>query len=283
MRVTAYNQNTHIQTFLGELMVLNWMLNRPTWRLYTELAESSPLLVLNPGLVGFRIYKVGGKRTRWRSSILLINEDGITVYRNQAKTPIDFTCRPEQLRWFGRPDKYHPGTNHLMIHAQIGDSWQVLSLWAWRDNIGDIVRALKAIATPEQIKAYRRARPYIHYQVEAAYPGVQDIHGAWTLDARVRLYITPAFLVVLAADKSRRFVVQKSIPLAQIQEIETMLRLDRLTQEGIVRFKVGEEKLAYAMLDFQTFADRLAEAARRTLEDPIMEHGKKKKYDEEWD
>ncbi|MBC7869192.1 MAG: hypothetical protein H7Y09_00020, partial [Chitinophagaceae bacterium] len=262
-------------------MVLNWMLNRPAWRLYRELAASSPLLVLNPGLVGFRIYEVGGKRTRWRSVVLLINADGLTLYRNGGKTPIDFTCRPEQLRWFGRPDKYHPGTNHLMIHVQIGDSWQVLSLWAWKDDTGHIVRALKAIATPEQIKAYRRARPYIHYQVDVAYPGVQDIHGAWTLSSRVMLYITPAFLVVLAPNEGKRFIVQKSIPMEQIQGIETMLRLDRPTQEGIVRFTVGDEKLAFAMLDFQAFADRLGEAARRTLEDPIIEHGKKKKYDEE--
>jgi hypothetical protein len=78
--------------------------------------------------------------------------------------------------------------------------------------------------------------------------------------------------------------VQRVIPLEQIQQIEALRRVDALTaQEGVMRFKIehGEqsETHAYVLPEYIEFGEALAEAAKRSLEDPFLHMNMKKKSD----
>jgi hypothetical protein len=139
----------------------------------------------------------------------------------------------------------------------------------------DFVRGLKVIASDELVTAYRRRRPYIHVGPVDAHPANQDIHGAWSLDEPVTLYLMPRFLVIL-----RYTTILRKIPLEAIQEIGAFRRLDEPQANGLVRFRAEEETLAFALAQHDEFAVSLADAAKRTLEEPIMQK-QKKKYDEE--
>jgi hypothetical protein len=85
----------------------------------------------------------------------------------------------------------------------------------------------------------------------------------------------PAFLVVLDAAK-----VQRTFPLHIIQGIAAVERMDRPRAAGLVRFEVEGEKFAFALDRHVEFAEALAEAAKRTLEDPLQWQRKKKKPDD---
>ncbi|MBN1563299.1 MAG: hypothetical protein JXA10_05640, partial [Anaerolineae bacterium] len=97
----------------------------------------------------------------------------------------------------------------------------------------------------------------------------------WELGHTVDLYLTPAFLVVLAGAK-----VQRIYPLHLIQDIAAVERMDRPRAAGLVRFQIEDERLAFALDRHAEFAEALAEAAKRTLEDPLQWQRKKKKPDE---
>jgi hypothetical protein len=178
------------------------------------------------------------------------------------------------MRWFGRPQKYSTGLNDLWLHFEIGDRWHLVKVRLYEGLMRDMVRGLKAIASDELVTAYRRRRPYIHEGPAAAQPATQDIHGAWTLDAPVTLYLMPRFLVIL-----RDTLVLRKIPLEAVQEIGAFRRLDEPQAQGLVRFRAEEETLAFALDKYDGFAASMAEAARRTLEEPVMQKQKKKADD----
>jgi hypothetical protein len=142
----------------------------------------------------------------------------------------------------------------------------------------DLVRTLKAITPPELTTAYRRKRPYIHSGPLKAQPATQDIHGAWTLTDAYDLYLTPRFLLILSGE-----TVLRKIPLEAVQEISALRRLDQPKADGLVRFRAGEEPLAFALPQYEAFAQALAEAAKRTLETPLEQKRKGKKDDDDWD
>jgi hypothetical protein len=262
--------------------MLDWLgyifLNQPAWRLYREIRSSSPLLVLYPGLAQCRISVIGEAVSGWKKCMVAITESDLAIYLNARYMKADFTCTSGELRWFGRPQKYHSGVNELIVHTEAGGEWKVLSLRIPRYYMHQFVRAIKLIATPEQVKAYRRSRPYVHYGPVEAHPATQDIYGAWTLGDTVMLYLTPAFLVFLEAG-----YVLRSVPLEQVQHIGALRRLDVPSAQGLVRFKVAEETVALAVDEHTALAQALAEAARRTLEDPIIQKQKKQDDSEEWD
>ncbi|MBZ0302972.1 MAG: hypothetical protein K8J31_24715, partial [Anaerolineae bacterium] len=143
------------------------------------------------------------------------------------------------------------------------------------------VRAIKQIAMPEQVKAYRRHRPYVHYGPAPALPVEQDLYGAWTASADpLTLYLTPCALVMLAGEQVRRVV-----PLEQVQDLEVMRRIDDPESGGVVRFRWLQdpeaETFAYTLPDYVPFGAALAEAAKRSLEDPPLFYGKKKEDEDD--
>ncbi len=71
--------------------------------------------------------------------------------------------------------------------------------------------------------------------------------------------------------------VQRTIALDTVQSISAIRRLDQPQAAGLVRFEVGDEALAFALDAYETFAAALADAAKRTLEDPVQWQRKKKK------
>ena len=82
----------------------------------------------------------------------------------------------------------------------------------------------------------------------------------------------PSHIVVLSGDETRRV-----IPLDAVQNVSAIRRLDQPDAAGLLRFEAQGEPLAFALAHHETFAAQMAEAARRTLEDPVQWARKKKK------
>lgn len=247
-----------------------------------EIAARCPLFSAHDGhFLRYQLIPVARAPgpARWQRALLTVESDGIHLYPRSAK--MDVHVHFPTLCWFGRPQKYHPDDNELWLHSASGGGWYLLKLRLPQYHTRLLVRALKLIATPEQTKAYRRQRPYIHYGPAPAAPAVQDIHGAWDVAAQPgQLYVMPAALVLFAADGQ----VERALPLEQIQGIEVMPRLDAPGQGGVVRFRVTgppAQTLAFALPDYAPLGAALAEAAWRSLEEPPTFYGGKKAADED--
>jgi hypothetical protein len=183
------------------------------------------------------------------------------------------------LRWFGRPVKYHDKRNELWLHVEQGSEWLLVKLRLWRHPMQELIRALKQIVRPELTTAYRRHRPYIHEGPVAARPAEQDIYGAWTLGESLFLYVMPLYVVLLSRDQ-----VQRLLPLERIQQIAALRRLDAPDADGLVSLTFEGEKLAFAVKDYERLATAISEAAKRSLEEPVLQKQKKKENDEdEWE
>ena len=215
---------------------------------------------------------INGARSGREPFVIALSPSRLALYPLNADLPPRVEFAPADLRWFGRPKKYSPNTNEIWLHVEHAGGWQRLELRFPRAQMQALVRALKEIATPEQVIAYRRRRPYIHAGPLPASPAAQDMLGAWVLGLPRSLYLTPSHLVVLDGA-----AVERAIPLEQVQKIAAVRRLDQPGTSGLVRFEVEGEALAFALEDYDTFAAALAEAARRTLEDPVAWQRKKKK------
>jgi hypothetical protein len=247
-------------------------------RLYNQLRENTPapLAVMAPG-ASFRLRQINGSATGWRFCVIEVRPEGIYLYPRSRTTQEMMIVDVASLRWFGRPKKYHDGHNDIWLHLEHDERWTLLEIRLHRYEMQDFVRALKNITPETMVKAYRRQRPYVHLGPIDAYPGIQDIHGAWKLSERVSLYITPLHLVILQGEN-----VLRAIELNEIQQIMALPRMDEPTADGLVRFRVAEESMAFAIEFHQDFAEKLGEAARRSLEEPPIR--KQKGYDEdEWE
>lgn len=218
---------------------------------------------------------INGGRTRRAQFVIALSPSRVVLHPLNQNAPPRAVFAPADLRWFGRPKKYSAGMNEIWLHVEQDGVWTRLVLRLPRAQMESLVRALKEIATPEQVTAYRRRRPYIHAGLLTAAPAAQDMLGAWVLETPRSLYLTPSHLVVLDGT-----AVMRVIPLEQVQKIAAVRRLDQPGASGLVRFEVDGEALAFALDDYETFAASLAEAARRTLEDPVQWLRKKKKYGE---
>jgi hypothetical protein len=226
----------------------------------------------------FQTVEINGKRSRWQPFMIAVMPSHIAVYRLPPDEEPCLIVTPDQLRWFGRPKKYGYGWNRIWLHAEIDGQWLLIKLRLGREPMRLLVRALKEIATPEQVTAYRRRRPYIHYGPITAQPATQDMLGAWSLDGPVSLYLMPLSLVVLDGT-----TVRQTVALAAIQGVSAIRRADRPGTAGLVRFEADGKPLAYALDSYETFATLLGEAARRTLENPVEWLGRKKKKSDEPD
>jgi hypothetical protein len=274
--------------------MLDWLadtlLGRSLRLRYQEIQARKPLYCLgtpyamrNP----YRLRVIGAPQpeTRWTDCLLSVETDGLHLYPRTRKMDIHIHFARDSLRWFGRPEKYQPGTNTIWLHFESGGLWHLLEVRADRYYMQGLVRALKQIATPEVNTAYRRHRPYIHYGPAPAWPAAQDIFGAWTVDPRgLRLYVMPLALVALDAENAQ---VRRVLPLERIQEIEVMRRVDDPEAGGVVRFEyraeTAAETIAYTLPDYGPLGASLAEAAKRSLEVPPVFYGKKKDEDEDDD
>ena len=209
--------------------------------------------------------------TRRRAFVIAVHADRLVFY------PLDALAVPQvfpldRLRWFGRPKKYHYGKNEMWLHFEMDGGWQVIRLELHRTTMQLFVRTLKEVAAPELVTAYRRRRPYVHFGPAAAQPAKQDVLGAWALGGPVSLYLMPLHLVVMHGA-----AVQRAIALDTVQAISAIRRLDQPQAAGLVRFEADGEALAFALDAYEVFAAALADAAKRTLEDPIQWQRKKKK------
>ncbi len=241
--------------------------NQVRWRLFT--LDAAPL-----------------PRAAFRHCLFSIEPDGLHIYPVTRQMEQHLLLPPDALRWFGRPHKYQPGKNVIWLHLEQDGRWLLLHLETERHAMQKLVRALKQIATPQQVNAYRRQRPYMHLGPLTTQAAEQDLYGVWTVfPPLLALYLTPAMLVLLENGRVRR-----ALPLEHVQQIEAMRRLDDPTAPGVVRFRYDAadgqaipERLAYTLPEYAEFAAALAEAAKRTLETPPVFYGKKKADEEDED
>jgi hypothetical protein len=246
-------------------------------RLAIVEAEEKPVLILKFGPQHYQIKSIDQPPMKWQSAIIAVTATHIILYNRDWKVEERLRLSLDDLRWFGRPEKYSNGNNEIWLHFEGIDNWSILKFKLSREYMQDFVRALKAVVPPELVTAYRRRRPYIHISAQAVQPAVQDIHGAWTLNQPVDLYLMPRFLIILRDGK-----VLRKLALESVQQISALHRLDQPSAQGLVRFRAEEETFAFAHPQHEHFAKLLAEAAKRTLETPL-ERKQKNKLDDDYD
>jgi hypothetical protein len=242
-----------------------------------DVEVEPPFAFLNHWDLRYRIETLNNPKTVSGDGLLSVSSKRLALYARSPEMPELLTFRPEQVRWYGRPKKYSSGRNEIWLHIEGDAGWMLLKIGLYQEPMRDLVRILKAVTAPELAVAYRRRRPYIHAGLVKAQPATQDIHGAWTLAEKVDLYLMPRFLVLLTGEQ-----VARKIALETVQEIGALRRLDQPRADGLVRFRTGEETLAFALREHEGFGQALAEAAKRTLEAPIEQKQKGKK-DDDWD
>ncbi len=243
-----------------------------------SLALTEPIYLSHPWELARYEVVQPGQRARWRRGVLILTHKRLALYNTSATAgdaPL-FHAAPDEIQGFWRPVKYQDGVNEIWVHTQIGVTWATLKLRLRKTEMQRLVRALKAITTEEQIKAYRRRRPYIHRGPTPAYPAKQTLQGAWELYDPVRLYLMPLSLVVFQGDE-----VRDVLPLAEMQRIAALRRMEGGEPAGLVRFAMDEADYAFALQDYEAWATDLAEAAKRTLEDPLERKRKSKSDDED--
>ena len=254
-----------------------------TNRLIESLKQYNPLYLTDSWeKTYYRVEFIGGNEQQWQRAILLVTHKRIALYpfnpNDEEKVKALYTIQPHEIRGFWRPIKYMAGENTIWIHAEIGTGWQILKLRLYQYDMQKLVRALKEISTSEQVTAYRRRRPYIHEGLVTAFPAHQTITGAWELSSPVQLYLMPLFLVILCNNH-----VQEKINLSNIQDIGALKRMEGGTPEGLIRFFVDNELRAFAIDDYEHWAELLATASKRTLEEPVIRKRKSKDNDSEFD
>ncbi|MCL4249182.1 MAG: hypothetical protein KJ065_13630 [Anaerolineae bacterium] len=269
--------------------MLDWLadtfLSRSLRLRYEEIRQRQPLYCLGTAHylnTQYRLQVIGGAdtRSRWQRCLCTVEQDGLHLYPGVRKWDVHVLFEWPSLRWFGRPAKYSSGTNEIWLHFEHGGQWHFLTLRTSRFAMQGFVRAIKAMAAPELVKAYRRQRPYVHFEPTPAQHAEQNLYGAWHVDPKpLALYLTPLTLVELDGER-----VQRTLALETIQQIEVMPRLDAPGENGIVRFRIvcsnETATTAYTLRDYVAFGAALSEAAKRSLEDPPIFYGKKKDEDD---
>lgn len=263
--------------FVAFILWINYQirLSRATEALREQLIAQDPE-------IGFfrygsdRLTRIGGQATRWRSGVIALTPERITIYRRSLAMDEAFAFAPSELRWFGRPQKYQNGTNEIWLHVEREAGWLLLQIKLSRGAMQEFVRGLKPLVSAEINTAYRRTRPYVHYGPLRVQPAEQDIHGAWTLDTPIALYVMPLHVVLL-----RDAEVLRVLPLERIQQVAALRRIDRPDADGLASFNLDGEKFAFASKDYQALATAIADAARRSLEAPLLQKQKGKDEDED--
>ncbi|MGB7338481.1 MAG: hypothetical protein WBC91_06275 [Phototrophicaceae bacterium] len=254
-----------------------------TAQLVDRLQQYEPLFLSDRWTrVRYTVVQLPEESNKWQRGTLLITHKRIAMYPYTPDDPETaealFTINPHEIQGFWRPIKYMAGENEIWIHAQIGDTWQILKMKLYQYDMQDLIRAMKVITTPEQITAYRRRRPYIHRALTTAFPAHQTLTGAWETASAVQLYLMPLYLIILVDGK-----VHERIDLKDIQDIAALKRMDGGKPEGLVRVFVDNVLRAFALNEYEAWAQDLAEASKRTLEEPVTRKRKSKDEDEDFD
>jgi hypothetical protein len=215
---------------------------------------------------------------RWTRAHLFVTDKHIVAYaRHGGDTPL-FHCFAHEIEGFWRPVKYHDGINGIEIHADAGGQWKIAKIRLSKSRMMALVRALKGLVDEDIVRAYRQRRPYIYRPPAPAHLATQDIHGLWTYERAFRLYLTPSRLVFLSDDDR----VERIIRLRDIQNIRVLKRADSDTDGGLVCFSLPDrgEDIALSVEEYEAWAQSIATAARRTLEEPIARKRKGKALDD---
>jgi len=258
------------------ILVLRYQYDPASQAMVAEIRRTQEPLECFYAVARFEVSQVNGRDFTWRYFIVSVRPGAVTIYPRKKRDTPPFAFTPDQIRWFGRPQKYSAGRNELWLHLEMDGCWHLVKFHLYQGLMRDLVRGLKAVSSDDLVTAYRRRRPYIHAGPATAHPAHQDIHGAWTLDAPVTLYLMPRFLVILNETR-----VLRKIALEAVQQIGAFRRLDEPSANGLVRFRAEEEVLAFALDKHEDFALSLAEAAKRTLEAPTIQKQKKKDDDDD--
>jgi len=254
-----------------------YRLQRTVYQHLLTLKESQQdILFFEQNVNRFATEIINGKAVGKQRGMITFSSQEIAAY--PVKLPPEAAIRfaPEDIRGFWRPQPYDSGMNELWLHVERKREWVLVKLWLGREQMMEFIRTLKPMVEPEMVIAYRRQRPYIHYGPVQAQPAEQDIHGAWTLEPTISLYLMPRYILILHDE-----AVQQMIPLSSVQQIGALRRLDAPQANGLVRFQTPESHYAFALKDYEAFANALADAAKRTLEAPVMQ--KQKGKDGDWD
>ena len=128
-----------------------------------RIKKANPLLYFNLWQSRYLVRKSAarpppGGTVRWR-----LPQSELPSTRRKNPFSSDFVLSRRKLRWFGRPVKYTYGRNEIWLHVEKNRRWTILKLKLDHTDMRKLVRTLKLIATPEQVEAYRRRRPYIHH------------------------------------------------------------------------------------------------------------------------
>jgi len=209
----------------------------------------------------------------WQGCTFMVTAKGIAIYRSGE---LLLTIQKHELRGFWRHPNDYIKRNELWIHAQIDLTWSILKVSYSKQGKNRLFRAISAISTEEQRKAHHRPPPYIHRGPTKAFPAQQSLTGEWEMGDAIRLYLMPLYLVIFAGDE-----VQRTIDLSKIQEIAALKRMEGGNPAGLIRFRSDEEDFAFALNNYEAWANDLAEAAKRSLEEPVIR--KRKGKDDEWD
>lgn len=216
-----------------------------------------------------------GTIDREKHAFVTVDETGIFIH-DIAQDMYTTSIHPFELRWFGRTRNYQDGYNEIWLHVEKDELWKIFRIRMQKSPMQRFVRALKMIAPQELVEAYRRRRPYIHQGPVTAYPAFQDIHGAWILSESVKLFLMPLMLVQMEWGH-----VAKTFDLADMHAITAVKRLDNPSAPGLLRFRFLGEDYAFSLEKHEHFAEQVALAARRRLEDPQILKGKKALEDDE--
>lgn len=249
------------------------------YRFVKDLQAQNPFYV-SPRWVDieFQWGRAGETVKKWQRCILFIGHKRLAIYAYPPKvdaSPI-VSIEPQELRGFWRPLAYHDARNEVWIHAESLQHWHLLKLRAWRAVMTEVIRALKEVSSIEQVKAYRRRRPYPHQGPASVLPAKQSLTGEWELFNPVELYLMPLHLVIM-----KEGVIQRVLDVEAIQEIAALKRMEGGEPVGIVRFKHDGEAFAFASNDYEDWASTIAEAAKRSLEEPVMQ--KQKSKEDDWE
>jgi hypothetical protein len=271
---------TAIMGGLGTWIAQQVMVFRAATVVHKRLQAEGSALVLPPYSVAFCTQTLGQPETRWRYAVVALTSDGLVIYPRQRAMDDAIRLPYASLRWFGRHVKYHDGRNEIWLHYQheADECWQVVKLRLNRYSMADLVRTLKQFTTPELVTAYRRRRPYVHFGPVRVQPAEEDIYGAWTLGDPFSLYVMPRYIVLLDGERILRL-----LPLEQTRKVAAARRIDQPNAAGLVTFEAIEDTFAFACKDYQALAQAIAEAARLSLEAPLVQKQKGKKDGEDED
>ncbi|MEM9954062.1 MAG: hypothetical protein AAF846_20800 [Chloroflexota bacterium] len=254
-----------------------------TAQLVNRLQQYQPLFLNDRWTrVNYALIDIASDSEKWGRCTLLVTHKRIAIYPyvpdDADKVKALHTIQPNEIRGFWRPVKYTAGENTLWIHAEINSRWLILKVKLYKYDMQALIRAMKDITTEDQITAYRRRRPYIHRAPTTVFPATQTLTGAWELGQPVQLYLMPLCLVI-----QENGIVRETIPLSTIQEIGSLKRMEGGKPKGLIRFFVDNELRAFALDDYEAYATDLAEASKRTLEEPVTRKRKSKDDDFEED